>query len=710
MIRKTFLSVSISLFLLASSVAQVPSGSASVANRRTAIRYLQLASQYINEKSLREADSNIELGLAYDDTIPDLWYLKALSASMRDAPKAEIIPFVEKSLQLGKWAQSNRDAARVLYADLLCETLRYEESLQVLDEKPLIYSSDAEFIRVKDYYGLGTNDFRDARGRINVARKVYPEDPRFALLFFRREYANMRKNIPVSDDVKMLAAKFVQAVDFYKNPSDELCLYAAIFSDGEEKERKLKKFQAEEKKAPLFAQVALEAGIINDFEALDFFYKFADSVIDISVVEPFVRAVKDEKARKELSDYFNSYDGIISVDTDGDLNANIIVKYKRGRTEAMVYDRNQDGSIDWVCECDFGSPTKLHVAKDSLDITYVNWPDVYKAVYNLESKHSDLVFNLVAENVAYSPFAIDYNEVLKDALDVEFYLPLLIDDDAITRSDFIKAASSYEIPSSERENAVVNVSLLDGVTQGAKYYDGERLYAFAEFENGRPVRRLVDKDNDGFFETTEIYSFTQNKNEKFLSQEDEVQMITNLYGQPSLSDGCYLKMIQVDMNCDTVPEFIEEYTAGLGKISSWDFDFDGKWDVQYVLYPANGSKIVKEEAKFHQPFTNDVVTVTMENGKPVYVLVSGNDKGGRLTENRLLVEPGKNENFYWVAQVGDEVDEENIIKSVNQITSQGVSIIVTSENDRFLAIRIGQQIFGEKLPPSEIQEKAEQNK
>ncbi|MBQ3670029.1 MAG: hypothetical protein II921_00945 [Treponema sp.] len=694
---------------MASSFSQAtPAKSASVANRRTAIRYLKLAEQYINEKSIREADSNIELGLAYDESIPDLWYYKALSESLKDSPKSQIVPLVERSLQLGKWAQANRDAARVLYADLLCDTLRFEESLQVLDEKPLIYSSDAEFIRIKDYYGQGTpSSLRDARNRVNVARKVYPEDARFALLFFKHEYARMAKSEPVSDDVRMLASKFVQAVDFYKNPSDELCLYAAIFSEGEEKERKLKKFQAEERRAPLFAQIALEEGIINDFEALDFFYNFSNSIIDLAVVEPFVKAVKDENAKKELSEYFNSYDGVISMDTDGDLNANIIVKYKRGRTEAMAYDRNQDGTLDWICECDFGSPTKLHMAKDSLDLTYVNWPDVYKAVYNLDSNHSNLVFNLVAENVAYSPFAIDYDDVLKNELDVEFYLPLLIDDDVITRSDFIKAASSYELPAREREKAVVKVSLLDGVVQGAKYYEGERLYAFAEFENGRPIHRFVDKDNDGFFETTELYGFTSNKDEKFLSDSDELQIISNLYGQPSRSDGIYLKMIQVDINCDTIPEFIEEYTVGMGKISSWDFDYDGSWDVQYVRHGDDGSKIVREEAKFHQPFTNEVVTVNMENEKPIYVTCG---------ERRLLVAPGKNESFYWVAEFGDEVDEENIIKNVNQIKSQGVCIIVTSGEERFLAIRVGKQIFGEKLPPTQVPEQdknqggVEQNK
>ena len=57
------------------------SDSARSANRRTAIRYLQLAKQYASQKQWKEADSNARLGLAYDDGIADLWYIRAVSQS-----------------------------------------------------------------------------------------------------------------------------------------------------------------------------------------------------------------------------------------------------------------------------------------------------------------------------------------------------------------------------------------------------------------------------------------------------------------------------------------------------------------------------------------------------------------------------------------------------------------------------------------------------
>ena len=44
--------------------AQSGGNSASMANRRTAVRYLQLAKQYASEKLWNEASSNAKMGLA----------------------------------------------------------------------------------------------------------------------------------------------------------------------------------------------------------------------------------------------------------------------------------------------------------------------------------------------------------------------------------------------------------------------------------------------------------------------------------------------------------------------------------------------------------------------------------------------------------------------------------------------------------------------
>ena len=101
---------------------------------------------------------------------------------------------------------------------------------------------------------------------------------------------------------------------------------------------------------------------------------------------------------------------------------------------------------------------------------------------------------------------------------------------------------------------------------------------------------------------------------------------------------------------------------------------------------------LREQAKFHQPLTDSVVTVSSEDGIPVLV-----QKGN---EN-LSVTKGLSKNFYWISRVGSKDDEDNIIKKINQINEQGVSTIVESGElaspKRFLAVRIEKMIFGMEI-------------
>ena len=99
-----------------------------------------------------------ELGLNYDDSVADLWYVKAAAKSGLGESKADVLPLVMKSITEGEWVDYNRDGARVLYADLLCDTGNYVQAIAILDSKPFVYSADAEFIRVKSYYCMRTGN------------------------------------------------------------------------------------------------------------------------------------------------------------------------------------------------------------------------------------------------------------------------------------------------------------------------------------------------------------------------------------------------------------------------------------------------------------------------------------------------------------------------------------------------------------------------
>ena len=83
-----------------------------LANKKTALRCLETASNYIFEKNWEAAKSQACFGIAYDDSISDLWYLYAVSENALGKTKAAVLPLIEKAIKNDSWSNYNRDNAR----------------------------------------------------------------------------------------------------------------------------------------------------------------------------------------------------------------------------------------------------------------------------------------------------------------------------------------------------------------------------------------------------------------------------------------------------------------------------------------------------------------------------------------------------------------------------------------------------------------------
>lgn len=664
--------------------------SVSAANKKTAVRYLKVAEQYLASKNWAEAASNAQLGLAYDDSISDLWYISSLSKKSLNEPLYKIIPSVEKSLDCADWVDYNKDSARVFYADLLSSTRQAKKAIDILDAEPFIYSADAEYIRSKSYYIL--KDFAQARARIDAARRIYPDDMRFAELFFKFEYTNGGRN----EENAKLADVFITSLSFYKNPGTDLEILAAIFATEQKRVRMLKSFNARNLRSPLYAIAALEdsVSLFTEEKALDYFYSFCNDSIDFDLLLKFSSLLKKEENKNNFAEYLNQYNGTIYNDTDGDLIYNLKIEYSRGRPQKIVYDDNQNELEDWTADCDFGVPQKLYLADTNIELEYAAWPFVQKTVYKDENKADDykIIFNLLPEEFSWTPFLIVADETIKNNFDFDFFVPVVKEkQNPVSANELLMASSSYEIPSNERKNAGITVSLFNGKNQLARYFQNGKMYAQTQFYNGLPDFRTVDMDGDGLFETTETYGY--DKNQKFNSKDDELQIMQNLFGETSENSGIYVKMIQIDLNGDTIPDYTEEYTAGEGKIASWDFDGDGMWDTRYIKSPLSGDGTLTEEALFYDPFTKELVSVVSKNGIPFSV-----SKNGK-TEKVIKAEKSA---LYWIGSEGTDSDAEKILKTVNQSSVMSVCTVVQNQLKRMLAVRVGQFVFGQILPEEEI--------
>ena len=656
------------------------------ANRKTAVRFLKLAEDCFADSAWDAALAQAKMGLAYDDSVADLHYIEAAVLAKLGHPRAEILPLAERALTGGVWTGYNRDGARLLYADLLCDTGSYEKAVSVLDEPSFIYSADAEYVRLKAYYRMRSADTIDkARSIVNGARKIYPNDTRFPLLFFRCEYAMKGDDVPLI--VQSIADSLIARMGRRNRTDAELEIYACLFASGDAQKRMLQAFAAAGMRHPLYARAALSAGLISQEEAVSYFFNFADKTISLRVLSEFASALTEENAKRIFVEHIASYGGVLTVDTDGDLEANLTVRYERGRPASISYDKNNDGVDEWSALCDFGAPVSLSMR--NCKIEYGNYPSVLKAEFTeQDSQNHTSSFDFADGALLWSPFSMDVLRKFKDEFGVDFFVPVVKNDVPLSdSSSLLLAASKYEVPSTEREGATISFSVLDGKMQTADYYAGGKAYARAVFENGFPKMRSVDHDGDGVFETVEVFG-RDTENAMHLSSEERLRVSKNILGSPK-DEGVYIKAIRIDRDGDASADFIEEYAADGAKTVSWDTDGDGLWDVRYERMAQKAGKATVEKASFYLFPERRLVVVGSENGVPVKVV------SGDIDYN---VRKGKRASLYWIGEAGTSEDEARAVSVLASVSEEGKVTPVQGASRFMLAVRIGGVTYAAIVP------------
>ena len=671
--------------------------SADRANRRTALRCLEAATTYAARENWNAAVSQSRLGLSYDEEISDLWYIWAVSLEKNGGKRGDILPLVRTAIEKSNWVNYNRDNARILYADLLSDMGQSEEVFAVLDSNPPVFSSDAEYIRAKAYYRMpGSAARANARNKISSARRIFPDDTRFPLLFFKYEDVGSSE-----DSVRALVSAFVpQIVDYAEAVPDrnaELELYAACFADDSYRKKILESFSARGLVHPMYARIALQAGLMGEKEAFEYIASFADDSLDYEYIADFMPLIKDESVKAEAREYFTAYGGTLTRDTTGDGIPDLLVSYYRGRPQSISFDGNQDGYPEWDVACDFGVPISgiLHDANalDAKDAEF-SWRG-FPCLSSFALKDADgkivNTFELVDEELVWTPVRIEQDARISSSCDVQFFFPVLnVTERNMTFEELVKASASFTLPTKERENAYIRVMALHGQLQVANYYSNGVFYAHATFNDNLPAMRLVDSDGDGVFETTEYYDVIPIDEMYIHSEEDERTITTNLFGTPSVGADFYLRMVQVDRNGDTIPDFTEEYVANGGSVSSWDSDGDGNWNIRTSVYRSADGLVKTQEDLFFDDATNSVIKVVSSNGVPSVVSV------GNKT---LPVSKDEKEEIYWLGEKGSPEIALLASEYFATHTAQGLStILVGKDGEKMLAVHIGEYVYGKVIP------------
>ncbi len=684
----------LSLFLMLTQVfvfAQNGSASRSAnsANRKTAERCLSLSENFMLNSDWQNALNQAELGLSYDDSISDLFYVKAASLSNLGKTKAEVIETIKQSFLKDNWINYTKNSARILYADMLCDTGLYDESLAVLDEQPLLYSADSEFIRIKNYYRLGTMDsITQARTRLNSSRKIYPKDERFPKLFFMFELAFMSyasrsgADYEIPELVRTIANSYISTIPDYSTTRVESEIIALLFCEKEQQQRLLKAVGEKNQNNPLFAVAALRAGIISEEKAFNLFFDSSENTYTLSLLEDFAILLQDEELIQNFHDRLNSLDGTIYIDNDLDLQTELVVTYERGRARTITYDKNNDGKLELYAVCDFGSPVWVSFADNTVDMYY----DFFPCVGRVADKTNGNIYHFLTNEYYYDPFEMTV-DTLFSRFGVDFYIPL-VDSEIECPDEYVLArnASSVELATKEREDSKVSYTVFEGNPVFAVFMSAGVRYAYATIENGYPFVRYVDCDNDGLYETSETYDMD---NENKHTNAQDVELIKNVFGSNTFTEKLYLKSISIDRNGDTRPEFLEEYLGNNGKISTWDTDEDGVFDYQYVRYPDSQDNILREETIIYDLNGQEYISLENENGIPLRVRYMGTD---------VEVVRGSRTDCFWLGKACEPEIEPNIFMSLSgDLTPGAVQIVQLEQERRFTVIKIGNAYFCKEL-------------
>ncbi len=665
--------------------------SANSANRNTALRCLKLAENCLVGKDWSNALKQAELGLTYDDSISDLVYVKAAAEINLQKTKAYVLNIIEEAFLKDNWVANNKNGARILYADLLSATGSYTKSMSVLDSNPLIYSSDAEFIRIKNLYRIGSEEsVNNARLKLNTARRVYPEDSRFPNLFFMFEYMFLNSSelsdghYEIPEIVKTISSFYISKLPDYSSENNELELYAAFFADGEEQLRLVKALDAKHTgEHALLSLIALKTGVYSDQQAYDSFFEATNSSISLRSLDTLAYYLKEPEVRQKLMEKILNYDGKLYIDDNFDLQEEIEITYETGRPKYIRYDQNNDGVNDLYISCDFGLPLMVHFEANKSEVFYDNFPSVQRVSF-LSDNYD---FNFLHDEYYFSPFEMVKDSFFED-YGLEFYIPRFSSEITVpSTAEMLVKTASVSLPVSERDAAYVKYNTLEGHLVYANFYEKDVRYAYCDFTDEFPIIRYVDYDNDGYFETTEFFDQVQDDS---LYDKDAISRIFgNIFGDEKI----YLSKVMIDRNGNTFYEFNESYLENNGKITLWDNDDNGIWDCQYIRHPAKDGEELLEETIFFDTNGLPLITLTIIDEIPVKMIYK---------DSEVMIYAGQNDNFYWIDENGSSEQEKAVLEYLNKSSVQGSIDIVQTQERRVSVIRVGNNYFCKIIPPSYI--------
>ncbi|MGP1588238.1 MAG: hypothetical protein ACTTHG_07870 [Treponemataceae bacterium] len=647
---------------------------AHIANRYTALRCAESARNMFVEGDYQGAVAQVDIGLAYDEKISDLWYIKAASLDFLLEKRSQVLDCAREAYQYNDWTFFSEEQGHALYAKILIQTNDAQKAYNILGKS---YSSDIEFLKAQACYITG--DVARARRIINSSSKIYPDDSRFPNLFFKWESKDfLYKNEKIDSGAISIAQKIIPNLQKWEDESPQILFYASFFtSTQEEGHRLFAQFIAEKPHIPECLAFACEKKLLTDRNVFEELKRFAEEGIEYKVFRKIVSCITDEQVKTELIKYLTDFEGTIYFDNSDDFISDLSVKYKNGRPVCIQSDANQDEVIDWQINCSFGNPETAFIKKNDVHIVY----KIYPNIENLKVD-GDTEFFLLQNSLQWNPVEFKAENILEG---FSFYFAFLSNAKLfsfdVNDYQMLLKNSNRAVSKKMNEAGVFEKYFLmhDGIPAKITYLKNGFVYGISYFENDVLVYRKLDLDYDGVFELTEYFEFDENN--KVATKAESQSLYEELFGTIKPMPGLYLKKVCFDRNGNGFTDCQEEFFENKKKVT-W---YDGM-DVSIVYQKTLKNDDLIEECMFVNPVNNMKVYIYCLNSEPL-----------KLTdmEDDFKIEFDENTDCYWIGSVPDKSVLEYVKHKIGTDTKEGDVKVFEFAKIRIVVAIIGEKIFAQ---------------
>ncbi|MCX7025659.1 MAG: hypothetical protein NT080_13745 [Spirochaetes bacterium] len=605
---RSFVSISLSAILLFSMAGFAGAQDRDV-DGALAQRYAELARGAVAAGRFDDAFFFAELSLEYDASSSDVQLLAARIVLRLRRPIREAETHLLAALASDRFTRENPLEARKTLAVLLCRMKRYDDAIRLLeghrDDTDVLYTETVclRFLGLRERYLADVSD----------AMHLFPSDVRFPALFLSSLSRDPEGSSPSAAEREILD-RLLKRLPFLKRLDADLPLAAAAFmADPETRRSTVLEYRAGGRKSPVSTRLALENGILAEYDALAELLSFGQLSWDD--IQSFKEALSSDDAAKAFGEAFLLYDGAISGDLNGDGICETETRYLSASIVSWRLDFDQDGIAEVAAAFSENLPSSVRISgnlgrpdvrADAAGKDLLVEYDPYPFVSRIVSVDHEKIRAFAFEADAYSLDLFSLDVIAsgrKGNADAFAYAPVFHADRVPFESSFVQLASRIGDKLNDRET-------LYGMAGGAPVSAESRRDGYersrVRYRDGRPVSETVDLDGDGV---------------------DEARI-----GYLTGNDGAQVRgVFELDADFDGLFEYRELLVAPWTR--SWDFNADGHWDAVAEPLPDGG-----ERREFSSRMDGILDTaIVARNGRIVTMFRGGKalnftgDSGGLVT-------------------------------------------------------------------------------